>query len=47
MDSEGARVEGERAGSRRGEGEDGCGVDGGGREVEVEREGDVCGKWVS
>lgn len=46
-DVEGAGVEEERAGVRGGEGEEGGGVDGGRREVEVEGEVNVGGKGVA
>lgn len=43
---EGAGIEGDFAGVRGGEGEERGGVDGGGREIEVEGEGDVGGERV-
>lgn len=47
VDCKSTRVEGEWAGVRGWEGEKSGGVDGGGREVEEEREGNVGGEWVS
>lgn len=47
MDGERASVERERSGVGGSEGEDGGAVDDGGREIEVESEGDVRGERVS
>lgn len=47
MNGERASVKRERSGVRAREGNEGRAVDGEGREVEVEREVDVGGKWVS
>lgn len=46
MDGEGTSVEEERARVRVLEREESGAVDGGGREIEVESEGDVSGGWV-